>query len=329
MAPARRRGGRGSERRLRRGAGVIWALHELGSTGWEDAALAFIDRQRARPPLDEFTVETSYSFGELGINLVAYRLTGDAGVADRVHDLVLAQPGSETNEMMVGTPGSMLAAEAMLAWTGDQRWDNAWNAASERVEAARDPDGLWTQHPARRRSATSARRTAMPGTCGHSPTGDERPSLRTSSRTFSARTGSRTGSTMRVRALTRFACSGATARRGWWRRSATCSTRARRRRRRADVARRTAREGTRPLPRHCRQRVRLPRPPPPDGRPVLARPGARLRAARDRPGRAGACDGRPRPLLALHGRHRRRALPPAPIHGEERFPTSMGPFETA
>ena len=128
------------------GAGVIWALHELGSTGWEDAALAFIDRQRARPPLDEFTVETSYSFGELGINLVAYRLTGDAGVADRVHDLVLAQPDSETNEMMVGTPGSMLAAEAMLAWTGDQRWDDAWNAASERVEAARDPDGLWTQH---------------------------------------------------------------------------------------------------------------------------------------------------------------------------------------
>ena len=29
---------------------------------------------------------------------------------------------------------------------------------------------------------------------------------------------------MRVRALTRFACSGVTARPGWWRRSATCST---------------------------------------------------------------------------------------------------------
>jgi hypothetical protein len=127
------------------GAGVIWALHELGSTGWEVAALVFVDRQRART-LDEWTVETSYSFGELGIDLVAYLLTGDAGLADRVHELVLAQPDSETNEMMVGTPGAMLAAEAMLVWTREQRWDEAWCAAAERVEAARDPDGLWTQH---------------------------------------------------------------------------------------------------------------------------------------------------------------------------------------
>jgi len=127
------------------GAGVIWALHELGSTGWEDAALAFVDRQRARP-LDEWTVETSYSFGELGIGLVAYLLTGDAGLADRVHDLVLVQPDSETNEIMVGSPGAMLVAEAMLAWTGEQRWDEAWCAVAERVESARDPDGLWTQH---------------------------------------------------------------------------------------------------------------------------------------------------------------------------------------
>jgi hypothetical protein len=126
------------------GAGVIWALHELGSTGWEDAALAFVDRQRARP-VDEWTVETSYSFGELGIDLVAYLLTPDAGLADRLHELVLAQPDSETNEMMVGSPGMTLVAEAMLAWTGEQRWDEAWCAASERVESAREPDGLWTQ----------------------------------------------------------------------------------------------------------------------------------------------------------------------------------------
>src|SRR5215470_9101036 len=50
-------------------AGVGWGLHELGSTGWEDAALAFVDRQRAQR-VDEWTVETSYSFGELGIDLI-------------------------------------------------------------------------------------------------------------------------------------------------------------------------------------------------------------------------------------------------------------------
>lgn len=127
------------------GAGVILALHELGSTGWEDAALAFVDRQRARLLLDEYGVETSYSFGELGIDLVAYLLTGGAGLADRVHELLLVEPDSESNEVMVGTPGRMLAAEAMLAWTGDHRWEEAWCGMAERVEAARDPDGLWTQ----------------------------------------------------------------------------------------------------------------------------------------------------------------------------------------
>ncbi|HKS79650.1 MAG TPA: LanC-like protein, partial [Gaiellaceae bacterium] len=53
---------------------------------------------------------------------------------------------SEANELMYGTPGAMLVAEAMLAWTGEPRWDEAWRAAAERVEAARDPDGLWTSH---------------------------------------------------------------------------------------------------------------------------------------------------------------------------------------
>ena len=127
------------------GAGIIWALDELGSTGWEDAAVSFVDHYRARPsPWDEDPVETSYHFGEVGISLVAFRLTRDAGLADRVHELVLAGLDSEANEVMYGTPGSMLVAEAMLAWTGEQRWDDAWHAAAERVEAVRDADGLWT-----------------------------------------------------------------------------------------------------------------------------------------------------------------------------------------
>jgi hypothetical protein len=127
------------------GAGIIWALDELGSTGWDDAAVSFVDHYRARPsPWDEDPVETSYHFGEVGIALVAFRLTGDAGIADRIQELVLAGLDSEANEVMYGTPGSMLVAEAMLAWTGEPRWDEAWRAAAERVEAARDADGLWT-----------------------------------------------------------------------------------------------------------------------------------------------------------------------------------------
>jgi lantibiotic modifying enzyme len=76
---------------------------------------------------------------------VAFRLTGDAGIAGRVNELVLENLDSETNEGMWGTPGTMLATEAMLAWTGEPRWDEAWRASAGRVLAARDDDGLWTQ----------------------------------------------------------------------------------------------------------------------------------------------------------------------------------------
>jgi hypothetical protein len=128
-------------------AGIIWALDELGSTGWKDAAISSVDQYRARPePWDEEPVETSYHFGELGIALVAFRVTSDAGLADRVHELVLASLDSDANEVMYGTPGAMLVAEAMLAWTGEPRWEEAWRAAAERVESARDADGLWTSH---------------------------------------------------------------------------------------------------------------------------------------------------------------------------------------
>src|SRR6185437_2887674 len=51
-----------------------------------------------------------------------------------------------------------------------------------------------------------------------------------------------------------------------------------------------------------------------------ARQGTRVRAARDRPGREGACGGRPRPLLAVHGRYRRRALPAPPARRRRALP---------
>lgn len=126
-------------------AGVIWALHELGATGWEDAAVALVDRYRAQPDFGEHAAEASYWMGECGIALVGHLLSGDAGLADRVHELVLANLDAASNEVMWGTPGTMLAVEAMLAWTGEPRWEDAWRASAERVLAARDGDGLWTQ----------------------------------------------------------------------------------------------------------------------------------------------------------------------------------------
>jgi hypothetical protein len=126
---------------------MAWALYELGSTGWGDAVLGALERYRREPDGGaKWAYAPSYLGGECGIALVGFRLTGDAGLADRVHQLVLANLEDEWNEMLWGASGSLLAAEAMLAWTGEQRWETAWDALADEVEASRDADGLWTQH---------------------------------------------------------------------------------------------------------------------------------------------------------------------------------------
>ena len=127
-------------------AGIAWALHELGSSGWGNAVLDALERYRRDPDGgEERAYAPSYLGGECGIALVGYRLTGDGGLADRVHELVLANLEDEWRELLWGTAGSLLAAEAMLAWTGEQRWAVAWDALADELEAARDADGLWTQ----------------------------------------------------------------------------------------------------------------------------------------------------------------------------------------
>lgn len=128
-------------------AGMAWALHDLGSTGWGDAVVGALERYRLEPDGgEEWAYAPSYLGGECGIALVGYLLTRDAGLADRVHELVLANLDDEWNEMLWGASGSLLAAEAMLAWAGGERWTAAWDALADGLEAARDEDGLWTQH---------------------------------------------------------------------------------------------------------------------------------------------------------------------------------------
>ena len=125
---------------------MAWALHELGSTGWGDAVLVALARYRGEfDPGGKWAHAPGYLGGECGIALVGYRLTGDAGLADRVHELVLANLEDEWRELLWGAAGSLLAAEAMLAWTGEQRWEAAWDALADELEAAREADGLWTQ----------------------------------------------------------------------------------------------------------------------------------------------------------------------------------------
>ncbi len=66
--------------------------------------------------------------------------------ADRLFELIVANARNESNELSWGSPGTMLAARAMHAWTGEQRWLDAWTDSADELLARREPDGLWTQH---------------------------------------------------------------------------------------------------------------------------------------------------------------------------------------
>ena len=46
---------------------------------------------------------------------------------------------------MWGSPGTLIAARAMLEWTGDERWREAWNESADALLARRNDDGLWVQ----------------------------------------------------------------------------------------------------------------------------------------------------------------------------------------
>jgi hypothetical protein len=77
--------------------------------------------------------------------VVAWRLGPSAELADELLELVRANVDNEANELMWGSPGTMLAARAMLDWTGEGRWAEAWRESAEELLGRRDRDGLWSQ----------------------------------------------------------------------------------------------------------------------------------------------------------------------------------------
>ena len=83
--------------------------------------------------------------GESGLLIVAWLLAPSDDLADDLLELVRKNVGNETNELMWGVPGTLLAARAMLERTGDDRWRDAVAESVEALSAERDDDGLWTQ----------------------------------------------------------------------------------------------------------------------------------------------------------------------------------------
>lgn len=89
--------------------------------------------------------ESALLTGAAGILLVAWRLTGERALADELHALVHANVDNEAEEVMWGTPGTLVAARQMLDWTGEARWRTACETSADALWGRRDERGLWTQ----------------------------------------------------------------------------------------------------------------------------------------------------------------------------------------
>jgi hypothetical protein len=136
---------------------VLWALDELRARGHAetrldlgDLAVRTLELFRARPDFMKGMklpgrAECSLLCGETGILLVAWRLAPVDELADELYARVRENVENEAEELMWGTPGTLIAARAMLAWTGEERWRRAWHESADALWARRDGEGFWTQ----------------------------------------------------------------------------------------------------------------------------------------------------------------------------------------
>jgi hypothetical protein len=128
-------------------AGVVWALHQLGHD-LTATAEELHERYLAEP--DWPGLVPGYLLGEAGILLVAQQLAPDPSRLDAIERAVRENAANESNELLLGAPGTMLVAQAMLAATGELRWAEAWTESAEVLWSRwlpSDEDGadLWTQ----------------------------------------------------------------------------------------------------------------------------------------------------------------------------------------
>ena len=137
-------------------SGVIWALdalrrRSLAETDIDLAAAATrtIEAWRELPDYAQWdavpdAAASALLTGESGPLIVGWRIAPSSELADELFARVRENVGNAAVEIMWGAPGTMLAAQAMLEWTGEERWAEAWRENAESVWAARDDDGLWT-----------------------------------------------------------------------------------------------------------------------------------------------------------------------------------------
>jgi lanthionine synthetase-like protein len=137
--------------------GVVWALDVLRRRGYAEtsvdlaAAIArTLELWQQEPDLSGLDWlsqprQPALLAGEGGLLVVAYRVSPSPELADRLFARVRENVGNPAQELMWGSPGTMLAALALHDWTGEGRWLEAWRESADALKASRDADGLWTQ----------------------------------------------------------------------------------------------------------------------------------------------------------------------------------------
>jgi lantibiotic modifying enzyme len=138
-------------------AGVLWALDRLRQRAHTETKLDLADLAtrnvelfRERPDFmkgEKVPAQRKSALltGEAGILLVAWHLSPSRELADDLLARVRANADNEADEVMWGSPGTLLAAQAMFEWTADERWRDAWNESADALLSRRDEEGYWTQ----------------------------------------------------------------------------------------------------------------------------------------------------------------------------------------
>jgi Lanthionine synthetase C-like protein len=94
---------------------------------------------------DEPGAGSSLLVGSSGILLVADRFTPSATTRELLADAISANAQHPSNELLLGAPGTMLAARAMYDRTREERFALLWRESARALLARQEPDGLWTQ----------------------------------------------------------------------------------------------------------------------------------------------------------------------------------------
>jgi hypothetical protein len=123
-------------------AGMLHGLFRLAGF-YEPRLDARAILEGLEPEPDEEDAGASLLAGSSGFLLVAHRF--GAAPADALADVIAANVEHPSNELLLGAPGTMLAARAMYERTGEERFAELWRASARTLLERQEPDGLWTQ----------------------------------------------------------------------------------------------------------------------------------------------------------------------------------------